>query len=158
MHFTKSSVLAGLLPAVMAKNFQVIVGQNNQLTFTPNTVNAAAGDTVQFMFANSVRTSNATLTSANHRLTSVFRTTLPPPAIQIMVASPAVNLTPGSSQPPASLLLPQRRKKQRPNAVGRTVFGSARMENCLPSRFRFRIRILSLCTVRRHSIANRVWL
>jgi plastocyanin len=53
MHFTKSAVVA-FLPAALAANFQVIVGANNGLTFTPTTVKAAAGDTVQFMFATQV--------------------------------------------------------------------------------------------------------
>jgi plastocyanin len=53
MHFTKSAIM-GFLPAALAVNHQVIVGANNQLTFTPTTVNAAVGDTVQFMFATQV--------------------------------------------------------------------------------------------------------
>ncbi|KAF2399245.1 hypothetical protein EJ06DRAFT_557717 [Trichodelitschia bisporula] len=49
MHsFTLATLLA---PAVLAANMQVIVGANNQLTFTPNTLTAQPGDTVQFMFA-----------------------------------------------------------------------------------------------------------
>jgi len=60
MHFTKSAVI-GFLPAALAANFQVIVGANNGLTFTPNTVKAAVGDTVQYMFA----TQNHTVTSGN---------------------------------------------------------------------------------------------
>jgi len=60
MHFTKPTVF-GLIQstAVLAANHQVIVGQNNGLTFTPTTLNAAAGDTVQFMFA----TQNHTVTA-----------------------------------------------------------------------------------------------
>lgn len=62
MHFTKP-VVFGLVQstAVFAANHQVIVGQNNALTFTPNTLNAAVGDTVTYMFA----TQNHTVTAGN---------------------------------------------------------------------------------------------
>jgi len=62
MHFTKPTVFGLIQSAtVFAATHQVIVGQNNGLTFTPNTVTAAAGDTVQFMFS----TQNHTVTAGN---------------------------------------------------------------------------------------------
>jgi plastocyanin len=75
MHFTKSAVI-GFLPAAFAANHQVIVGANNGLTFTPNTVTAAVGDTVQYMFATQVCARSVPLEVAftniqqNHTVTS----------------------------------------------------------------------------------------
>jgi len=61
MLFIKSSVL-GFLPAVaLAANHVVTVGPGGGLTFAPNTVTAAVGDTVQFQFA----TQNHTATAGN---------------------------------------------------------------------------------------------
>jgi plastocyanin len=58
MYFSKSAVLA-FISAASAANFNVLVGQNGQLTFTPQTVQAAVGDTVTYTFL----TQNHTVTS-----------------------------------------------------------------------------------------------
>jgi plastocyanin len=51
MHFTLASVaLASLVSAVSAANFTVTVGNNSQLVYEPNTVNASVGDTISFVF------------------------------------------------------------------------------------------------------------
>ncbi len=48
-----SAVLAALLPAGAAlaqQTFQVVVGNNSELTFSPSSIsNAATGDTIQFI-------------------------------------------------------------------------------------------------------------
>ncbi|KAK6978186.1 Cupredoxin [Favolaschia claudopus] len=56
--FSKLVFLA-LIPAIFAANHAVTVGANNGLTFTPNTITAAVGDTVTF-----------TVVSRNHSVTS----------------------------------------------------------------------------------------
>lgn len=62
MHFTKSTAFAMMQSAsVLAATKQVMVGPNGGLTFSPNTVTAAVGDTVQFMFVSQ----NHTVTSGN---------------------------------------------------------------------------------------------
>jgi len=62
MHFTKATALAILHSAcVYAATMKVLVGQNNGLTFTPSTINAQAGDQVQFVFL----TQNHTVTSGD---------------------------------------------------------------------------------------------
>jgi plastocyanin len=62
MHFSKATLL-NLIPAVLAAGtvHQVTVGPSNTLTFSPNTINAAVGDSVQFNFA----TQNHTVTAGN---------------------------------------------------------------------------------------------
>jgi plastocyanin len=56
MHFTKPAVFGLIQSAtVFAANQIVMVGPGGGLTFSPTTVKAAAGDTVQFMFATQVR-------------------------------------------------------------------------------------------------------
>lgn len=47
--------------SVLAATQQVMVGPNGGLTFSPNTVTAAVGDTVQFMFVSQ----NHTVTAGN---------------------------------------------------------------------------------------------
>jgi plastocyanin len=107
MHFTKPTVF-GLIQstAVLAANHQVIVGQNNGLTFTPTTLNAAAGDTVQFMFATQV-TQMLVYHSTD---TNFIRTTLLLLALPIQDAPQVANSTRDSFQhqvlPPPALLLP----------------------------------------------------
>ncbi|TLD38101.1 Siderophore iron transporter [Venturia nashicola] len=62
MHFAKSAAFALMQSAsVLAATKQVMVGPNGGLTFSPNTVTAAVGDTVQFMFVSQ----NHTVTSGN---------------------------------------------------------------------------------------------
>ncbi|KAK6981156.1 Cupredoxin [Favolaschia claudopus] len=56
--FSKLVFLA-LIPAIFAADHAVTVGANNGLTFTPNTITAAVGDTVTF-----------TVVSRNHSVTS----------------------------------------------------------------------------------------
>jgi plastocyanin len=51
MHFSLASVvLATLASTASAANFQVNVGANSALAFTPSSVNASTGDTVTFVF------------------------------------------------------------------------------------------------------------
>ncbi|KAE9981364.1 hypothetical protein EG328_011714 [Venturia inaequalis] len=62
MHFTKSTTFALMQSAsVFAATKQVMVGPNGGLTFSPTSVTAAVGDTVQFMFVSQ----NHTVTSGN---------------------------------------------------------------------------------------------
>jgi len=60
MFFSKSVIIA-FASGAFAANHNVVVGQNNGLTFTPSTVTAAVGDTVTYQFA----TQNHTVTSGN---------------------------------------------------------------------------------------------
>lgn len=56
MFFAKIAIISliHLLLVVSAKNIQVMVGQNNSIVFSPNTVRAAIGDTVEFVFLGGV--------------------------------------------------------------------------------------------------------
>ncbi|KAF7793255.1 hypothetical protein EIP86_004365 [Pleurotus ostreatoroseus] len=60
-----SAVLATLLPvgaALAQQTFQIVVGNNSELTFSPSSIsNAATGDTIQFIFA----TKNHTATQSS---------------------------------------------------------------------------------------------
>jgi plastocyanin len=58
MVFSKSAVLS-FVSAALAANHNILVGQGGGLTFTPQTVNAAVGDTVTYTFL----TQNHTVTS-----------------------------------------------------------------------------------------------
>ncbi|KIW01797.1 uncharacterized protein PV09_06653 [Verruconis gallopava] len=58
MHFSKSAVVA-FASTALAANHNILVGLNGGLTFTPQTVNAAVGDTVTWTFL----TQNHTVTS-----------------------------------------------------------------------------------------------
>jgi plastocyanin len=51
MHFSKQAAIAAFAATAHAANFNVQVGQGGGLTFQPQTVNAAVGDTVTFQFA-----------------------------------------------------------------------------------------------------------
>jgi len=53
--------VAQLFTAVHARNLKVTVGANNSLTFSPSTIRAFPGDTVEFIFAGL----NHTVTSGN---------------------------------------------------------------------------------------------
>jgi plastocyanin len=56
MFFSKAAIISliQILPFVHSKNIQVLVGQNNTIVFSPNTVKAALGDTVEFLFLGGV--------------------------------------------------------------------------------------------------------
>ncbi|KAJ7644592.1 hypothetical protein FB45DRAFT_999587 [Roridomyces roridus] len=54
-----NALLLALVPAALAANFPVTIGANNTLTFSPDTVVAAIGDTITF-----------TVVSRNHSTTT----------------------------------------------------------------------------------------
>jgi hypothetical protein len=72
MFFSKASIISliQILPFVHCKNIQVLVGQNNTITFSPNTVKAVIGDTVEFLFLGGVSSSTIPplLLPPNHML------------------------------------------------------------------------------------------
>ncbi|KAF2663226.1 hypothetical protein BT63DRAFT_419056 [Microthyrium microscopicum] len=59
MHFTKSIIAASVVSGVYAATHQIQVGTGGQRVFTPATVDAAVGDTVQFIWV-----------AGNHTVTS----------------------------------------------------------------------------------------
>lgn len=61
MLFSTQAAVAAFAASAMAANFNVRVGGNNALTFTPQTINADVGDTVTFNFVDQ----NHTVTSGN---------------------------------------------------------------------------------------------
>ncbi|KAJ7505813.1 hypothetical protein B0H11DRAFT_1904392 [Mycena galericulata] len=57
--FLKALLLA-LVPVALAANFNITVGANNGLTFTPTQVSADIGDTLTFIFVSKNHTSTTT--------------------------------------------------------------------------------------------------
>ncbi|KAJ7206289.1 hypothetical protein GGX14DRAFT_457540 [Mycena pura] len=76
--FAKLAVLAALVPSILAASHAVTVGANNGLTFTPDTIVAAVGDTITFTVyvafpavnSHGRLTSSSRSVSRNHSITS----------------------------------------------------------------------------------------
>jgi plastocyanin len=67
MHFTSSiTAILAVSPVAMAATQTVQVGQNNGLTFSPNTVTMNVGDQLVFQFDNAVRPNGTIPYSFSH--------------------------------------------------------------------------------------------
>lgn len=91
MFFSNVAILS-LLPLAFAKNIQVLVGQNNSIIFSPNTVRATIGDTVEFLFLGGVSWLIHFINSV-FEANQYFRTIPSLPALLYSAASQTVALT-----------------------------------------------------------------